>query len=123
MEPGTKFCPDHPEVRVPEYADRCMQCNKPLQVHVAGAKTPDGPGPVVVEELENTIHDPRIAGLDYPPPIEKELVLKRLAELDEPDPAQALAASKETFKALHETITAKIKEKVESKHYAKKAHK
>jgi len=71
MEPGTKFCIDHPDIKIPEFADECPICNKQV------SRQADG-----------------VVALSDPPKFEEA----------GPDPA-------ETFKILHEEITAKIEEK------------
>ena len=76
MEPGTKFCIDHPDIKIPEYADECPICNRRVARHCWSY--PGGTFQVdAVKALE---------------PQEEEIVM-------------------ETFKILHEEITAKIEEK------------
>lgn len=71
-----------------------MTCNKPLQVRTANTEKP---APPVVEDLENTVYDPRIDApkiedkrtkteilRDKWVEEERETVARRLAELDDP---------------------------------------
>ena len=85
MEAGTKFCPDHIGVPMREYIDHCPICNKPLVTY-------PGTGELM-----------RPAPPDLEPSKPEEEYLKiEVKPLDphEPEPV------KETFKNLHERITA-----------------
>ena len=33
MEPGTRFCPDHPDLRFPPFAQECSICNHPIETY------------------------------------------------------------------------------------------
>ena len=85
MESGTRFCPNHPDLKFPQFARECTVCNHPIWIHPTQA-------PEIIETL--------------PEPEEKAIALKRLAEPDEP----ALYAG-EAVKGPH----GKINEKAEAK--------
>ena len=86
MEPGTKFCIDHPDIKIPEFADECPICNKQVSRQADGVVALS-----VQEELSLPLSDPP----DF--------------EGAGPDPADH--SQEETFKDLHERITTKIEEK------------
>ena len=73
MEPFTRFCPDHPGIKARPFRDECPICNRKLVVH--GHTYPDG------EDIAPHFQADDVKALE---PAEEAIVLKRLAELDEP---------------------------------------
>lgn len=85
MDIGTLFCPNHPDLRFPPFKQECTVCNQPLST---------------IGTFET-----------FPAfePSEKEIVLRRMDELDEPKPLKA------TLKELHETISEKVDKKLKDR--------
>ena len=71
MKPGTKFCPDHRDLKVPPFADYCSVCNRRL---VTYGPTPPGV-PFQTDEVAESIE---IGAGPSPAAEEEKIVLTRL---------------------------------------------
>lgn len=88
MEEETKYCPDHPDMKVPPFKDECMICNKPLQLHGRPIKPIHGrpidpPVPIVDEEPGKTVYVHRMDTQDSPE--EEKAIRDRLPVKDKVD--------------------------------------
>lgn len=102
MEPGTKFCPDHFDLRFPAFAQECTVCNKPL-------KTKE----VELEFLEPPFAWPKkvdvvIEAPSGPTMQDTDIFIGKV----EPKKTETLKA---TLKEFHETITARVDDKAKAK--------
>ena len=69
MEPGTRFCPNHPDLRFPPFAQECTVCNHPVWIH----PIPEHFIPTTTEETEAIAKAPEIIEtLEEPSPKPKK---------------------------------------------------
>lgn len=76
MEPRTKFCPDHRDLKPPPFADYCSVCNRRLVIH--GHTYPDG--------ADISPHF-QADGITVPTPEEEKQIRKRMLEAGDLSPA------------------------------------